>query len=441
MSQKEPVARQDLRRIVESAHRLGVELDEEEALQWLAAIAAQQHHDIVVDERTGIFGHRISMLDFGQADLARFRELGKLVEFYDEPGVVETALALSGSAAQSKIQTYPGDADFFERVNIYADSREEACCILSRLIRDKALQTLGGTTYRLMEVRFGSYPQELFHQERHHAAGTSIGWSPAEIVAGAIVVELSSGSANTITWDEAAADPGWCKLDWVVADPLRGELANTSNMLDVTWEAPDGTITPLDGYLDPYFQEVYLEAGSVPIFSKLSKQVSADALDDYVSELERQVASYVSRDPRNYGKAAKRLYNVFRLTGRYPEAVYVRELFDEPTALLYQVGALIRTMDEAADPDSPISIKHVMAQADNLILEVVKVLEGEEETEIVRLLLQLRDGLQKQEKDDGWSAQVEAARAQVINVVNNFFHEKLTALPQIKSYLDDLQAD
>jgi hypothetical protein len=355
--------------------------------------------------------------------------------------VVETALALSGSAAQSKIQTYPGDADFFERVNILAGSREEACSILARLIREKALATISGPTYRLIQVRFGSYPSAMVHQGRHHQAGSSIGWNAGEVEAGAIDVQLPDGSLQTLTWDDVAADPGWCKLDWVVADPERGVLANTSNMLDVTWEAPDGTITPLDGYLDPYFQEVYLEAESVPIFSKLAKQVSADALDAYVTELERQVAAYVSKDPRNYGKAAKRLYNVFRLTGRYPEAAYVRELFDEPTALLYQVGALIRTMEEATDPGSPISIKHVMAQADNLILEVVKVLEGEEETEIVRLLLRLRDGLQRQEREDSWSAEVEAARDQVINLVNNFFHEKLVALPEIQRYLDGLSAD
>ena len=42
------------------------------------------------------------------------------MDFDDAPGVVETALALSGSAAQSKIQTYPGDCDYFERVNILA---------------------------------------------------------------------------------------------------------------------------------------------------------------------------------------------------------------------------------------------------------------------------------------------------------------------------------
>jgi hypothetical protein len=441
MPERQAAARDALQHIIESAERLGVELDEEEALQWLVAMAAADAREIVHDEGTGVYGHRVSMLDFSEADLARFRELGRLVEFYDEPGVVETALALSGSAAQSKIQTYPGDADFFERVNIFAESHEEACAILARLMREKAVSTMRGATYRLIEVRFGSYPRDMYHHGRHHHAGSSIGWTAEEVEAGAIEGELGDGSTVTVTWDEVAIDPGWCKLDWVVADPQRGALANTSNMLDVTWEAPDGTITPLDGYLDPYFQEVYLEAESVPIFSKLAKQVSSDALDDYVAELERQVAAYVSKDPRNYGKAAKRLYNVFRLTGRYPEAAYVRELFDEPTALLYQVGSLIRTMEEATDPGSPISIKHVMAQADNLILEVVRVLEGEEEAEIVRILLKLRDGLQRQEREDNWSAEVEAARDQVINIVNNFFHEKLVALPEIAGYLDGLQAD
>jgi hypothetical protein len=93
------------------------------------------------------------MLDFSPNELARFREIGRLVEFYDEPGVVETALALSGSSAQSKIQTYPGDCDYFERVNIIADTRQEACQILARIMREKALSTQKGPTYQLIEVK------------------------------------------------------------------------------------------------------------------------------------------------------------------------------------------------------------------------------------------------------------------------------------------------
>ena len=146
---------------------------------------------------------------------------------------------------------------------------------------------------------------------------------------------------------DASKDPGWCKLDWVIADATRGKLANASNMLDVTWEAPDGTITPLDGFLDPYFQEVYLEADSIPLFQRLVKELSADSVDDYVDQLEHEVYKYATKDP-NYGKAARRMYNVFRMNGMYPEAAYLRELFDEPTTALYQVAALIRTLDDAA---------------------------------------------------------------------------------------------
>ena len=112
---------EDLARILESARRLGVEMDQAEALQWLTAMGAgPMGGDVVVDSRTGVFGHRVSMLDFTSTELDRFRAIGRLVEFVDEPGVVETALALSGSAAQSKIQSFPGDCDFFERVNISA---------------------------------------------------------------------------------------------------------------------------------------------------------------------------------------------------------------------------------------------------------------------------------------------------------------------------------
>ena len=116
-----PTPSTDLARIVESAHRLGIELDEAEALQWMTAIASfNSSMEIAVDTDSGVFGNKIVMLDFSPRELAHFREVGRLVEFSDEPGVVETALALSGSSAQSKIQTYPGDCDYFERININA---------------------------------------------------------------------------------------------------------------------------------------------------------------------------------------------------------------------------------------------------------------------------------------------------------------------------------
>jgi hypothetical protein len=431
----------DLERIVESARRLGVELDEVEAMQWLTAIsAAKSEGEVVVDTKSGVFGHKITLLDFSTEDLTYFRKIGELVEIHDRPGIVETALALSGSAAQSKIQIYPGDCDYFERVNIKAETREEACRVLADIIREKALATAEGPTFQLIEVKMGSYPFDVVKDGNSIQSGSPIAWSVDEIENKAFQVFTPDGSAESIEWETAAQDPGWCKMDWVVADPVRGKLANASNMLDVTWEAPDGSITPLDGYLDPYFQEVYLEAESIPLFSKLVKHVSSDALEDYVQQLEGEVRKYLKKDP-NYGKAAKRMYNIFRLTGRYEEAAYLRELFDEPATALYQVHSLIRTIDDVAGYEDSIPKETLLKQADALILSVVDALEGDEEAEIVRHLLSLRNALGEDAQDEAWEIQVETCRDEVMNVVNNFFQDRLTNLPAIHTYMEQIQGD
>jgi hypothetical protein len=436
MSEQEK--RQDLAQIVESARRLGIELDEEEALQWLTAIAvAQDGQDITVDVKSGVFGHKVTMLDFSPEELAHFRRIGELVGFPDTPGKVETALALSGSAAQSKIQRYPGDADFFERVNIIADTKEEACSMLADIMREKVKSSRKGETFEMIEIKFGSYPQDVKRGENQIKSGSPISWKPQEVLAGKIETQTMDGKPLSITWEEASHDSGWCKLDWVVADPVHGMLVNASNMLDVTWQSPDGEITPLDGYLDPYFQEVYLEAESIPLFTKLAKHVSSDALDDYVQALEKEVKKYILKDP-NYGKAARRMYNIFRLTGRYEAAAYIRELFDEPTTVLYQVWSLIRTIDDTFTEDPRFAKEELITHIDKLITNVIEALEGEEEVEVVRLLLRLRDILFKEEDGHELSPQAEAARAELINIVNNFFYEKLTAIPAIKGYMEEI---
>ncbi len=425
-----------LEQIIQSAQRLGIELDQAEALQWLAAVAiAQGEDDISVDIKSGVFGHKVTMLDFSTKELAHFRRIGALVGFEDIPDEVETALALSGSAAQSKIQKYPGDADFFERINILAHTKEKACAILARVIKEKVYSTFKGPAYQLIEAKFGSYPQDVVVNGKHIGANGPISWNPEELLAGEKVVESESGEPLRITWESASLDPGWCKLDWVVADAAHGHLVNASNMLDVTWESPQGDIVPLDGYLDPYFQEVYLEAESIPLFSKLAKHVSSDALDEYVTALEKEVKKYITKSI-NYGKAARRMYNIFRLTGEYEEAAYIRELFDEPSTILYQIWSLIRTMDDCFIEGKSITIEQLLNHADRLIMNVVDVLEGGEETEVVRLLLRLRDILSREQTGQALSPQAEAARAELINIVNNFFYEKLTAIPTIKGYMD-----
>jgi hypothetical protein len=431
---------EDLGQIIESARRLGVELNESEALQWLADMAASKDGgDVVVDINSGAFGHRVSMLDFSPKDMERFKKIGKIVEIEDRPGVVESALALSGSAAQSKIQTYPGDCDYFERVNIIAPTREEACSILADVMREKALTMDKGPTYQFMEAKLGSFPFDCTVHGQAVKKGSPASWTIGDIRAGFIEATTADGTSTRLEWEKLAAEPGWCKLDWVVTDPDRGRLSNASNVLDVTWEAPDGSITPLDGYLDSYFQEVYLDAASIPIFSKVVKHVSADALEEYVKSLEHEVHKYLVEHP-NYGKAAKRMYNVFRLTGRYPEAAYIRELFDEPATILYQVWSLLHTIDSALEPSSSIPLEQVEQQADQLVVMAVEALEGDREAEVVKSLVRLRESLATTTPGDGTSDEIEGARAQVVNVINNFFQDRLTALPTVKEYIAGIQA-
>ncbi|MEI7743154.1 MAG: hypothetical protein WCK58_05305 [Chloroflexota bacterium] len=430
---------QALAGIVASAARLGVELDQVEAAEWVTALETEAiGGDVVVDVDSGIYGHKVSMLDFSPRDLARFRAIGEVVGFEDRPPEFLTALALSGSAAQGRVQAYPGDCDYFERIHITAPTRADACAILAREMRAKSLATRVGRGWRLWEVKFGSYPFDGERAGHPVKAGTPIAWTADEVATGAIVVILD-GQPATITWEDASADPGWCKLDWIVTDPVRLGLANASNMLDVTWEAPDGTITPLDGFVDPYFQEIYLEAESLPLFTKLVKELAADSVDEYVRQLEHEVAKYSGSEP-NWGKVARRLYNIFRLTGRYPEAVYLRELFDEPTTILYQVAAHIRTVDEADRPGAEFDVDMMIRQTDAMIMAAVSALEGRTEAEMVRRLLAVRDNLRARLGSGQRSADVDGVKNDALAAVNDYFERRLFEVPSIKAYVDELVA-
>ncbi len=423
-------------RVVASAKRLGVELDEREAADWVAAMEIEASGgDLVVDVDTGVYGHRVTMLDFQPEDLARFREMSTVVGFEDRPPQVTTGLSISGSAAQSKINAYPADCDFFERVHIRADTREEACAILADLMREKALATAVGPAHRLYEVKFGSHAVAATKGGSPVGAGSPMSWTPDEVRAGRMEVMLADGSPRIYTWDGVSLDPGWCKLDWVIADKTRGRLANASNVLDPTWEAPDGAIVPLDGFLDPYYQEVYLESESIPLFAKLVRELSADSVDEYVDTLEHEVWKYTVKEP-NFGKAARRMYNVFRMNGMYGEAAFIRELFDEPVTALYQVSALIRTLDDAASSGDAFDTGTMVTQVDGLIMSAIQALDGPDESKMVGYLLQLRNSLQARESHEQRSDEMSGIQDAALGAVNSYFERALRSVPEIDAYLE-----
>jgi hypothetical protein len=250
---------------------------------------------------------------------------------------------------------------------------------------------------------------------------------------------VRGGRPVTITWEQAAVEPGWCKMDWIVADPTRRALANASNVLDVTWEAPDGTVTSLDSGIDPYFQEIYLERESLPLVRRLVSELSSDAVDDYVEQLRHEVWKYTVKDP-NFGKVARRLYNIFRLTGRYPEAVFLRDLFDEPTTALYQIAALVRTLDDADTPGSDFDPEMLLAQADQLIMAAVVALDGPAEADMVRSLNSVRDSLRAVGGAQARSAEVTSVTGEALRLVNEYFERRLYDVPSIAAYLREIAA-
>jgi hypothetical protein len=153
------------------------------------------------------------------------------------------------------------------------------------------------------------------------------------------------------------------------------------------------------------------------------------------------VRKYLSPKKPNYGKAARRMYNVFRLTGRYAEAAYIRELFDEPATVLYQVWSLSRSIEEAFMPGHDLDMETLQAQADELIMSAVRVLEGPAEAEVLGHLLKLRDTLLQGGDAAARAEGAEGARKAAMAAVNDYFLAKLTAVPEIAEYMTQVAGE
>jgi hypothetical protein len=432
-------AEREVNEIASVATRLGVQLDRRKALEWIMAVSeAERETAFAQDAQTGIFGHRISLMDFDTSELEHFRRLASMVRLARRAGV-ESAIAIAGSSAQGKVQLFPGDVDFFERINIKAASEAAARQALRELMRETALRAFTEPDIVLIEVNFGTYPTRVLERGVPRAAGDSISWTPADVLKGSIQVQTAEGAPLEITWDEAHSGLGWSYLGWIVADRVAGRMALASNMLDVTWEAPDGSIIALDGSLDPFFQEIYLEPAAVAVFSKVIQYAASNAMSSYVSAMRWQAFHYTHQE-LNYGKAAKRLYNLFRLTDQLEAAAYVRELFDEPGAQLYQVPGLLEAVNIARDVQSGIDRETVISQIDRVIRAVVEAASGVTGADIVMELIRMRDQVIGRAQDGTqWDVALADARAKCAGLINEFFRVRLFGLPQIEMFVAALK--
>ena len=424
--------------LAQAAKRLGVEFNSQDARQWMLAVAAgDPDGPVTSDAHSGIFAHRIALADFNPADLDYFRQLAQRVRVVRRPNV-ETAIAIAGSSAQGKVQVFPGDADFFERVNIKAPDLASAQATLGDLLRSTALRALAEPDIVLVEVNYGVYPEAGTRHGGSYAAGDTILWTPDEVLYGEIEVTSADGQARRLKWDDVSGGQGWSYLGWIVADPTAGRIALASNMLDVTWEAPDGRITPLDGAVDAWFQEIYLEPESIPVFTKITAHVDPNALQAYTAMMRGQVHHYTHVEP-SFCKATKRMYNLFRLTDQLEAAAYLRELFDEPGAGLYQADGLLEAARLAVAAGFGIDRATIARQIDRVLESVANALDGPDEAELMLALGQLRDQLLAGRSADAeWEAELHRVQARCRVLVNEYFRVRLFGLPQISDFVAGL---
>ena len=102
------------------------------------------------------------------------------------------------------------------------------------------------------------------------------------------------------------------------------------------------------------------------------------------------------------------------------------------------MAALIRTIDEADRPGAEFDRETLTSQADALIMSAIAALEGKEEADMVRHLLRVRDTLVQADGAAQRDTDVENVKTGALDAVNEYFRKRLMEVPEIRSYLEDL---
>jgi hypothetical protein len=246
------------------------------------------------------------------------------------------------------------------------------------------------------------------------------------------VFEEADGSAEVIELADAARDPGFVKLDWVHAEEERDRVLPVSKVIDATWESPGGEVIPLDGVLDSFYQEVYLDPEIRRHVERLIDEVKPEGLGEYIAQLEGEIRKYSDPAHANFGKVAKRLYTVFRLTNQAVPAAHLRGLFDDPPARLYQVPATLHAL-ESALASRRLSAEVVSDQLTGLEEMLRGHYAGPDLEELVDRLRAL-PGLDRQARAEAVEHISERANAQV----SDYFEANLGEDARIAAYLASL---
>ena len=175
----------------------------------------------------------------------------------------------------------------------------------------------------------------------------------------------------------------------------------------------------LDGVLDSFYQEIYLDPESQVDVERLVQHVSPDGLENYLEQIMGEIAKYSGEGHENYGKVAKRLYNITRILRRDEDASYLRSLFDDPPARLYQVGGTMHALSEAIRADR-LDRETIVAQLAALEGTIADCYTGADRDEILELVRRLPE----MDEDELIAASDRIASASNTQV-SDYFKEKI----------------
>ena len=304
-----------------------------EAAAWVAALEEEQAGgDIVVDVDTGIYGHRVSMLDFtpptspasGRSARSWASRTGRRRSARRSrcrgPPPRAASRPTRGTATSSSASTSPRP-----RARRPARSSPARCAPRPWPRRiGQRLAAVGGQVRQLPRRRRaqrlagrGRRPDLL---DRRRGGGRR---------------DHDSRDGEPVARDVGGGrrDPGWCKLDWIVADPVRRGARERLEHARRHLGGAGRHDHPARRLRRPVLPGG-LPRGGVAAAVREARQGAGRGLRGRLrGRSSTRWSSTRPKDP-NWGKVARRLYNIFRLTGpllggRLP-ARAVRRAHDDP---------------------------------------------------------------------------------------------------------------
>ena len=381
-------------------------------------------------QRGGVFGLDDVVGDFDASGVESLREIAGMIRTQAREGV-RSAMALAGSAAQSKFQLFPGDCDFFERVHIVAPTREDAVEVLAATMIESVARTFTNPHLQFVEMKLGLYPSAYSRQQEPVSQGAPISWG--------LGGDRRAGGARGRPDRRDATGCGCTRSPWT---PVSSSWTGSSLTATATaWCRCRRSSTRPGRH--PTVRWWRSTACSTASTRRSTSTRTARSTSNAWCSTSRptgwrttstrsggEIAKYSAEGHENYGKVAKRLYNITRILRRDADASYLRQLFDDPPARLYQVGGTMHALSEAIRADR-LDRETIVAQLAALEGTIADCYTGEDREEIIDLVRRLPEM-----DEDELLAAADRIAAASNTQVSGYFQQKIAESPGLKTVYD-----